>query len=37
VAHGELDGPLTGDLVAARWPGDRGRWWRVKACSGSLL
>jgi hypothetical protein len=37
VAHGELDGPLTGDQVAARRPSDEGRWWRVKACGGSAL
>jgi hypothetical protein len=37
VVHGELDGPLTGDRVAVRRPGDGGRWWRAKASSGSML
>jgi hypothetical protein len=31
VAHGELDGSLTGDRAAARRSGDGGRWWWVKA------
>jgi hypothetical protein len=37
LAHGELDGPLTGDQAATRRSGDGGRWWRVRACSGSML
>jgi hypothetical protein len=37
VAHGELDGLLTGHRAAVRRPGDRGRWWRLKACGGSML
>jgi hypothetical protein len=35
VAHGKLDGPLTGDRAASRRPGDRGSWWWANSCGGS--
>jgi hypothetical protein len=34
VAHGKLDGPLTGAWAVVRQPGDGGWWWRPKACGG---
>jgi hypothetical protein len=37
MAHGELDGLLTGAQATARWSGDGGGCWRPKACGGGVL